>query len=129
MLYRCRLAFAFAGATLLAVATSSFAYFRNVLASTITGSTSPAELKSFTKAIGDALRDTADNTPTQWTSAAADKQSATGATTILLGPRTDAGQSHRRLQSRFAYGGSREQRAAWLCKQPSGGWKLRQVAQ
>ena len=90
---------------------------------------SPTELKSFTKAIGDVLMSTADNTPAQWTSAATGKQPAIDATITPLESKTDAGQSCRRLQSELARGSSKEQWTAWLCKQPSGEWKLRQVAQ
>lgn len=100
MSHRRRLALAFAGAALFAAATPSLAYFRNVLASTIIGSMSPTELKSFTKAIGDVLRNTADNTPAQWTSAATGKQPAIDATITPLESKTDAGQSCRRLQER-----------------------------
>lgn len=120
MSHRRRLALAFAGAALFAAATPSLAYFRNVLASTIIGSMSPTELKSFTKAIGDVLRNTADNTPAQWTSAATGKQPAIDATITPLESKTDAGQSCRRLQSELARGSSKEQWTAWLCKQPSG---------
>ena len=129
MSHRRRLALAFAGAALFASATPSFAYFRNVLASTIIGSMSPTELKSFTKAIGDVLKSTADNTPAQWTSPARGKLAAVDATITPLETKTDAGQSCRRLQSELTRGSSKEQWTAWLCKQPSGEWKLRQLAQ
>lgn len=129
MSHRRRLALAFAGAALFAAAAPSFAYFRNVLASTIIGSMSPTELKSFTKAIGDVLKSTADNAPAQWTSPARGKQPAIDATITPLESKTDAGQSCRRLQSELARGSSKEQWTAWLCKQPSGEWKLRRLAQ
>ncbi|MGN5352143.1 hypothetical protein ACQ4P5_08375 [Ralstonia sp. L16] len=129
MSHRRRLALAFAGAALFASATPSFAYFRNVLASTIIGSMSPTELKSFTKAIGDVLKSAADNTPAQWTAPARGKQAAVDATITPLETKTDAGQSCRRLQSELTRGSSKEQWTAWLCKQPSGEWKLRQLAQ
>ncbi len=129
MPHRRRLAHALVGAALLAAATPSFAYFRNVLASTIIGSMSQTELKSFTKAIGDALKTTADNTPAQRTWPAKGKQPAIDATITPLETRTDAGQSCRRLQSELTRGSSKEQWTAWLCKQPSGEWKLRRLAQ
>lgn len=123
------LALALASAALLASATPSFAYFRNVLASTIIGSMSPTELKSFTKAVGDALVNTADNTPAQWTWPAKGKQAAIDATITPLESKTDGGQSCRRLQSELTRGTSKEQWTAWLCKQPSGEWKLRRLTQ
>ena len=129
MPHRRRLALAFAGAALFAAATPSFAYFRNVLASTIIGSMSPTELKSFTTAVGDALANTADNTPAQWTWPAKGRQAAIDATNTPLETKTDAGQSCRRLQSELARGTSKEQWTAWLCKQHSGEWKLRRLAQ
>lgn len=90
---------------------------------------SPTELKSFTKAIGDVLKSSADNAPTQWTSPATGKQPAVDATITPLESRTDAGQPCRRLQSELTRGSSKEQWTAWLCKQPSGEWKLRRLAQ
>lgn len=129
MLHSRRLALALAGAALLGAATPSFAYFRNVLASTIIGSMSQTELKSFTKAIGSALVNTADNTPAQWTWPAKGRLPAIDATITPLESRTDAGQSCRRLQSELSRGSSKEQWTAWLCKQPSGEWKLRRLAQ
>lgn len=124
-----RLALVLTGAALFATATPSFAYFREVLASTIIGSMSQAELKSFTKAIGNTLVNTADNTPAQWAWPAKGKQPAIDATITPLESKTDAGQSCRRLQSELTRGSSKEQWTAWLCKQPSGEWKLRRLAQ
>ena len=125
--HRCVLALI--GAALLATATPSFAYFRDVLASTIIGSMSQTELKSFTQAIGNALSSAADNTPAQWTWPAKGKQLAIDATITPLESKTDAGQACRRLQSELTRGTSKEQWTAWLCKQPSGEWKLRRLAQ
>jgi len=127
--HRHRLALALTAAALLATATPSFAYFRDVLASTIIGSMSQTELKSFTKAIGNALTSTADNTPAQWSWPAKGKQPAIDATITPLESKTDAGQACRRLQSELTRGTSKEQWTAWLCKQPSGEWKLRRLAQ
>ncbi|ANH74704.1 hypothetical protein ACS15_3764 [Ralstonia insidiosa] len=124
-----RFALALTGAALLAAATPSFAYFRNVLASTIIGSMSETEVKSFTKAIGSVLVNTADNTPAQWTWPAKGKQPAIEATITPLESKTDAGQACRRLQSELTRGSSKEQWTAWLCKQPSGEWKLRRLVQ
>lgn len=91
MLHRHRLALALANAALLAVATSPFVYFYNVLASAIIDLMSPTELKPLTEAIGDVLRSITDNTSTQWVSMATDKQSAVDATVTPLESEIDAG--------------------------------------
>lgn len=105
------------------------AYFDSYLSTTIIGTLTPVQAKSFSDAVGRTLVKTADGASLQWQSPAGEKGQPVRATLTPVRTKTDKGQQCREVKGLLRRGGSSEQWIAWFCRQPDGKWKSREVAE
>lgn len=116
-----------ASALAFAPAAPALAYFDNFLTSTIIGSMSQKESKSFAQSVGKALADTADGQSTTWTYPASGKRLPIDGTITLVDSKTDKDQPCRRVKTELRRGSAEETWNGWFCKQADGKWKSRRV--
>ncbi|MBY4899143.1 hypothetical protein [Cupriavidus sp. AU9028] len=105
------------------------AYFDSYLSTTIIGTLTPVQARSFSDAVGRTLVKTEDGASQRWQSPAGEKGQPVQATLTPVRSKTDKGQECRQIRGQLRRGTSSEQWMAWFCKQPDGKWKSREVTE
>ncbi|WP_454766585.1 RT0821/Lpp0805 family surface protein [Cupriavidus campinensis] len=115
-------------ALLLGATQPALAYFDNYLSGSIIGTLNQKEAASLQQIVRKALNDTADNQAVTWNYPAAGRRQAIDGTVTPVATKEDKGQQCRRLKSDLKRGSATEAWSGWFCKQSSGAWKARHVA-
>lgn len=129
--FRRRFFFAVAAAAALSPVTTgaALAAYDHYLTSTIVGTMTQAEARSFAGAVDKALRSTEDGEEMHWRAPATPRHAVTNATITPLQTKRDHGQPCRQLRSELKRASNEESWTGWFCQQIDGRWRARAVDQ
>ncbi|MBY4896006.1 hypothetical protein [Cupriavidus sp. AU9028] len=116
-------------AALALFASAAHGYVDHYLASTIVGTMSQSEARSFAGAVNRALTGSADGAVTPWSVPATRRRPAIRATISVLESRQDMRQPCRRVRSELRRASNQESWTGWFCRQGDGRWKASIVGQ
>lgn len=120
---------ALAGGALWLLPAPAGAAFDHFLASTIVGTMTQAEARSFAAAVDKVLRKRPDGAALQWQAPQTPRHPATEAVITPLQTKQDRGQPCRQIRSELRRASNEEQWTGWFCKQIDDRWRARTVDQ
>lgn len=126
---RRRLALALAGWAGWLLPVPAGAAFDHFLASTIVGTMTQAEARSFAAAVDKVLRKRADGDALRWQAPETPRHPATEAVITPLQTKQDRGQPCRQIRSELRRASNEEQWTGWFCRQIDDRWRARAVDQ